>query len=94
MPISVIALMIISLDTDESQTVSLILVSFSARMSILFSLKSISISTLRFNREGAFNEQINNPFLLSNSRVLSCVDLSIILGLVLTLKTIHFFLLS
>ena len=92
MPISVIALMVISLDNDERMTNCFTdYFSLNARMSILLSLHSISISTLGFNRGVAFNEQINNPVFLSNSQVLSCVDLSILLRFVLTLKTVYFF---
>ena len=60
----------------ESSTISSILVSFNARMSILLSLRSISISDLCFNNEGAFNEQIKSPLFLSKSLVLVCDDLS------------------
>ena len=56
-------------------------------MSILFSLKSISITTLCFSKEGAFSEHINSPFFLPNSLVSGSYDLSDLKELALILKT-------
>ena len=77
---------------EASLTISQILVSLKASLSILFSLKSISISTLCFNKEGAFSEHINSPFFLPNSLVSGSDDLSDLKELALILKTVHGFL--
>ena len=77
----------------ESRTDLSNLVSFTAYISIQFSFKRTSISSLCFNKDGALSEQISNPLFLpiALAEDLSASGLILVIGCpnYLCLKRLH-----